>query len=494
MLFRSKPGTQQWLLALYRDFCNLHPIAWLDKTKEVITPEDQCDFLDHFEAIFLIGSLHQPKWTYFLLQTVRKQLQAWRVQAGVIVDPQQGIASVDRLHGAAWPTTGELNRIVNCLDQALPCSWQAGPDYLNQVLRSLKGRWSDMAKSGADPSHLSWTKDEQGHPLTAWWRDRSNADQRPMPLLPETIALILEVWLAGAIRADGLQKCLRDGDKDFISDASKLMTHLNEKGCQYSADDSKIAYQLPASIPSPSPWYSTDDAFYDKNVYDQERDQIRLAWLRKRGQALDHLLESYGLTPSSSDLSQTESMVQDWINGLLDETLNDDLKLDKPKAKITQYHSIPGLAKPSLGASLWQPGSKVQYSYQLRGVTSYRATGNDQLSEESDVADPPLVELDDITAAAGLAVRIPRDPLLLARQFLLYRTITPATGQPTKVWIGSGHFDPGQLEDAIFHDGNPPTPAALPIETVLADSTTKAPQGVTSWVAGNKVQIGRAHV
>jgi hypothetical protein len=494
---RQTPGTQVWLLDWYKEMGDQHKIAWLNVKADQITPQDQCRFLDIFIGIFTIGRLHQPSWTYFLLQTIRKQIQAWRVQASVTVEPLQGFPDPSRLHGAAWPTTGELSRLVRCLDQALPCSWQAGPDYLNQVLLALKDRWQDMATSGADPSHLHWANDENNKPLKYWWRDRSNADQRPMPLLPETIVLILEVWLAGAIKADRLQQPLRNIDFNSIAcnrnEGDFILNHLRNHNCELAADDDenqgKLAYQLPPSIGIRNPDLSTADVPNDKDYYDSHRVLIRNRWIRKRDQALDTLLsESYGLQPSSAEASKSEKMAQNWINGLLDESLNDDLKLQKPAFKITDIQAEPGLEKPTIGAALWKEGASVQYSYQLRGMSSFQAIGNDQLSEESEFSSPLI--LDEEGAASGVAILVPRDALLLARQFLLYRTLT-ASDDPkkqTKTWIGSGHFDPGQLEAAIFHDGHPPVPEALDTVKVSIDPTSKPPKGVSAWSVGNKVQ------
>ena len=495
---RKTPGTQQWLLAWYQEMCALHTIAWLDDKTDRISAEDQCRFLESFNGIFKIGRLHQPKWSYFLLQTIRKQLQAWRLQASITVDPSKGFADPVRLHGAAWPTTGELSRIVKCLDQALPCSWQTGPDYLNQVLAVLKDRWKDMANSGADPSHLDWAKDENKNSLNYWWKDRRNADQRPMPFLPETIALVLEVWLAGAIKANQLQQPIRDSghprnEGDFI------LNHLRSHNCELAADDDenqgKLAYQLPASIDKPNPFDSTDDVPNDKGEYDSNRDLIRNSWICKREQALDTLLaNSYGLQPSNPEAGESEMMAQQWINGLLDESLNDDLKLQKPTIKITSIQTEPGLSKPILGAALWKEGNKIYYSYQLRGLSSFQATGNDQLSEVSDLSAPFV--LDEESAKSGTTIEIPRDDLLLAKQFLIFRTIVDTTKPPTdpakepKTWIGSGHFDPGQLEPSVFHDGNPPVPKQLDTANVTVEPASKPPTGVSHWNQGNKVQYG----
>jgi len=504
---RGTPGTQIWLLAWYQEMGDMHKIAWLNAKADQITPQDQCRFLDIFMGIFTIGRLH-PSWTYFLLQTIRKQLQAWRVQASVkdellkgFPDPSQLRDS--RLHGAAWPTTGELSRLVRCLDQALPCSWQAGPDYLNQVLLALKDRWQDMATSGTDPSHLHWTHDENNEPLKYWWRDRSNADLRPMPLLPETIVLILEVWLAGAIKADRLQQPLRDIDFNSIAcnknEGDFILNHLRNLNCELAADDGenqgKLAYQLPSSIGTRNPSLSTADVPNDKDYYDSHRDLIRNSWIRKRDQTLDTLLsDSYGLQPSSAEASMSEQMAQNWMNGLLDESLNDDLKLQKPTVKITDVQSKPGLGKPTLGTALWKEGNKIYYSYQLRGLSSFQASGNDQLSEVSDLSEPLI--LDEKSAMGGCTIRVPRDDLLLARQFLVFRTIVDTTKPPSdllrepKIWIGSGHFDPGQLEATIFHDGNPPVPEPLDKANVSIEPASKPPKGLSTWSVGNKVQYG----
>jgi hypothetical protein len=498
---RQTPGTQAWLLAWYREMGDLHKIAWLNAKADQITPQDQCRFLDIFIGIFTIGRLHQPSWTYFLLQTIRKQIQAWRVQASVTVEPLQGFPDPSRLHGAAWPTTGELSRLVRCLDQALPCSWQAGPDYLNQVLLALKDRWQDMATSGADPSHLHWANDENNKPLKYWWRDRSNADQRPMPLLPETIVLILEVWLAGAIKADRLQQPLRNIDFNSIAcnrnEGDFILNHLRNHNCELAADDGenqgKLAYQLPPSIGIRNPELSTADVPNDKDYYDSHRDLIRNSWIRKRDQALDTLLsESYGLQPSSAEASKSEKMAQNWMNGLLDESLNDDLKLQKPTITITDIQSKPGLGKPTIDTTRWKEGNKIYYSYILRGLSSFQASGNDQLSEVSDLSEPLI--LNETSAMVGCAIRIPRDDLLLARQFLVFRTIVDTTNPTSdlakepKIWIGSGHFEPGQLEATIFHDGNPPVPKPLDKANVSIEPASKPPKGLGSWSVGNKVQ------
>ena len=490
---KQTPGTQQWLLSWYQDMSNAKKIAWLDEKEELITAKSQQEFLKNFNGIFAIG-LYKPKWTYFLLQTIRKQIQAWRLQASVAIDPEKGVAEPPRLHGAAWPTTGELSQILRCLDASLPCSWQAGPDYLNQVLLSIKDRWRDMATSGSDPSHLGWAKGPDNQKLTYWWRDRRNADQQPMPLLPETIALILEVWLAGAIKADGLQKPTRDLGYTR-NEGESILRHLKDQNCETAADDGdnkgRLAYQLPTSIGTPQPFNCTDDIDNEKEFYDQNRELVRRAWVSKREQALDLLLaEPFGLKPSSPEPSESEAMAQNWLNGLLDESLNDDLKLQKPSIKITAIQPLPGLAKPTLGAGLWQKGASVQYSYQLRGLSSFQASGNDQVSEESDLSESLI--LDEKAAASGMAIRVPRDDLLLARQFLLFRTLTAADDpkKQSKQWVGSGHFDPGQLDATVFHDGYPPVPNTLDAANISIEPASKPPKDASHWSVGNKVQYG----
>ena len=184
-------------------------------------------------------------------------------------------------------------------------------------------------------------------------------------------------------------------------------------------------------------------------------------------------------------------MVQNWLNGLLDETLNDDLRLPTPDAISTSdIITTPGLLPPTTGASLWKEGATVQYSYQLRGLSSFKATGNDQLSEVSNLSAPITLGPDTVTC--GFSVRVPRDKLLLARQFILFRTLTANDGsnKQTTTFVGSGHFDPGQLEGTIFHDGNPPKPQPLDPGNIAVCETAKPPKGSQHWLKGYKIHYG----
>lgn len=481
----NTPGTQQWLLQWYKDLSDLHKDVWFNDQTERITAESQSKIIACLEPAFLIG-IHNPPWTYFLLQTIRKQLQRWRLNTPVAINPNtpEGQGEVDRLHGAAWPTSGELSRIIDKLDQALPCSWSDRTDYLWHVLESLKSCWTDMAHSGADPSRISWMQGEK-----YWWRDRRNADQRPMPLLPETIALILEVWLAGAIRADRLQRPIREGDAGSYKDTD-LIQRLNDNYCELKATAANEDSQHPDAYAIPGDLAVRKDTplamDFDKAFYDAHRDEIHDAWVATRASTVDALCEPFGLMPSKPDLSPAEMLVQNWLNGLLDESLNDDLKLQKP-TKLIEATSEPGLGKPSIkDASMWQEGALVSYSYQLRGLSSFQASGNDHLSEESALSDPVILDAE--TAQSGMAIKIPRDELLLARQFMLYRTITLGV-TTSKLSIGSGHFDPGQLEPALFHDGNPPTPKTLETSNISVAHESKPPKDA-DWIPGNFVRYG----
>ena len=488
----TKTGTRQWLRNWYSDLCKLQKkrVPWLNPETAMITPVDQTRFLDGFEAIFTIGVQHNATWTYFFLKTIREQLQAWRVSGDVSLDI--GIETVDRIHGMAWPTTGELNRIIRQLDQSVPCSWQSGPDYLKTVIHTLKIRWQEMANSGTDPSKLSWMAGE-----TFWWLDRSDATYRPMPLLPETIVLALEVWLAGAIRADRLQKPIR-GDLSAHSyynddEATFLTKHLSTNHCKFTADDhdlGNIAYQIPEYL-GPLRNHLSEDSPNDREFYDNNREKIRQAWVRKREEVLDQILsDNYGLAPSDLKASPSEAMAQNWLNGLLD--MNDDLKLRTPDKLINDIQPHPGLLRPTYKASLWQSGNTVSYSYQLRALSSFKELGSDSLSEESKLSAPLL--LDETTSNSGIAIQIPRDDDMLGSQILLWRTLTDPN-KPTndltrtsKNWIGTGHFDPGQTQPCVFHDGNPPIPRKLDIAAITPEPTTKPPKGTIHWVKGNKVQ------
>jgi len=494
----DKPGSQQWLRQWYSDLCDLQKkaVPWLDTETATITPKDQNKFLESFGGIFTIGAQHQATWTFFLLKTIREQLQAWRLKSDVAIDITGGVKAVDKLHGAAWPTTGELNRIIRRLDQAVPCSWETGPDYLKTVLQTLKNRWQEMANSGSDPSGLAWMQGEK-----YWWGDRSNADNQPMPLLPETIVLVLEVWLGGAIRADRLQQPIQGDLSQQVNlhgsgdEAGYLSRHLTNNYCKFRADykdPENIAYQIPEDLYVQGS-SRREDSPNNKDFYDSNREIIRQAWVRKRENDLDQLLnENYGLTPSSITLGLSESMAQNWINGLLD--LNDDLKLRTPDKLIQDIQMEPGLDKPTLGALLWKPGNTVSYSYQLRRLSSFQAIGNDSLSEESDLSAP--ITLDEETVNNGIAMRIPRDEDMLASQFLIFRKLVDTSkpkadpNRESKIWIGSGHFNPGQIEPSIFHDGNPPIPSKLDNTAVTIEKSSKPPKGVSHWINSNKIQYG----
>ena len=493
----NKPGTQAWLLAWYKDLSDLNKEILINDQTPLIASEDGGErrkAIECLEPVFSIGS-HNPSWTYFLLQTIRMQLQAWRVKANAAIAPITGITEVTRLHGAAWPTSGELCRIINKLDQAMPCSQaldcsrRHSDDYLSKVLESLKYRWLDMANSWDDPSRIWWMQGERH-----WWQDRRNADQRPMPLLPETIVLILEVWLAGAIRsARFMDHYAATWSSSNLMYADNFIQFLKDNKCELQAqaptgnNQHLLAYQIPSDLATRDIEKDTEN---DGEYYDAHRDEIRDAWIASRSKVLDELCEPFGLTPSKPELSRSEAMVQDWLNGLLDESLNDDLKLQKPSIKITSIQPMPGLSKPIKVEHMWQTGAKVQYSYKLRGLSSFQSSGNDQLSEISELSDPLI--LDEQASASGVAIQIPRDNLLLARQFMLFRTITAAdktedTEKTSTLFVGSGHFDPGQLESAIFHDGNPPTPNVLETSNISIEHESKPPNEA-SWTDGNLVQ------
>jgi hypothetical protein len=491
----NEPCSRQWLDSWYEDLRKAHPGIKLanlsSNSPSTLTRDDQREYLETFRGIFGIGIL-DSRCTLYLLQRLRKQLMAWRLCQDVSSD-------ISKVYAAAWPTTGELSALVARLDETIPCSWEYGADYLPNVLASLETRWNDMAGNNGtgterNPSKLAWM---QG--ANAWWRDRSNADQTAMPLLPETIALILEVWLASAIRADQLQKELRGKDDNY--EAYDCYEYLKSRVISLDAttlqtkNDNVPDGATPMSCTFPASGLATQnhvDEDFDKASYDQHRGEIRKAWKRIRQAKLDDLLQAnYGLKPSVPEASASESIVQGWSDGLID--FSDNLPLQKPEETITRINSEAGLLAPAGADKLWKEGNSISYSYQLRSLSSFKRSGSDQLSQESNPSAKILfgdeVTLGTFNPDHGIAVQIPRDRLMLARQFTLWRTITASNKQVlSKQWIGSGSFHPGQTEPSVFHDGRLPAPDPLSNDAISHAPADTQPPSEPEWIDGHFAQ------